>query len=140
MAENPMWNRPGTVPSAPAPVARQSAPPLPDAAPAEAMVGKRTVAEIAALVENIRLALSQGYEMPEFHEGVQAAYQWVLGQSAAPFTGRTGIPDRAQLRAEDDAADEALRSGPRRKFANGVQHAVMWVRGQTEDQPWFWHG
>jgi hypothetical protein len=138
MAENPMWNRPGAVPPAGAPATQQSAPPLPDAAPAAATVGRRTVAEVAALVEEIRLALSQGYEMPEFHAGVQAAYQWVLGQSPAPFTGRTGIPDRDQLRAEDDAADEAMRTGTRRKFANGVQHAVMWVRGQTEDQPWFW--
>ncbi|WP_344287993.1 hypothetical protein [Streptomyces synnematoformans] len=106
---------------------------------ASTQVGQRTVGEITALVEDIRLALSQGYEMPEFHEGVQAAYQWVLGLSPAPFTGRTGIPDRAQLWAEDNAADEALRTGPRRTFANGVQHAVMWVRGATEEQPWFWH-
>lgn len=131
MAENPTWNRRPAGASAP--------PPLPDTVSASTQVGQRTVGEIAALVEDIRLALSQGYEMPEFHEGVQAAYRWVLGQSPAPFTGRTGIPDRAQLGAEDEAADEAMRTGHRRRFANGVQHAVMWVRGQTEEQPWFWH-
>lgn len=136
-----MWNRPGAMPPAEAPVTQQGVPPLPDTAPAEATtVGRRTIAEITALVENIQYALSQGYEMPEFHEGVRDAYRWVLGQSAASYTGRMGIPDGAQLRAEDDAADEALRTGPRRKHANGVQHAVMWVRGLTDDQPWFWHG
>ncbi|MGW1043671.1 hypothetical protein [Streptomyces sp. NPDC002547] len=140
MAENPMWNRPGTVPPAAAPATQQSAPPPPDAAPAAATVGKRTVAEVAAIVDNMEYAVRvEGYELEEWHQGILAAYSWVLGTAAtAPVTGRTshGIPDAAQLRVEDDAAEEGLRLGPRRKYANGVQHAVMWVRGLTDDQPW----
>ncbi|MFG3207927.1 hypothetical protein [Streptomyces sp. NPDC048192] len=141
MAENPMWNRPGAVPPAGAPAtSQQPVPPPPDTAPAAVMVGKRTVAEVAAIVDNMEYAVrAKGYELEEWHQGILAAYTWVLGVAAtAPLTGRTshGIPDAAQLRAEDDAAEEALRSGPRRKYANGVQHAVMWVRGLTDDQPW----
>lgn len=139
MAETSRWNRGGVQPSA-QPTRAPAEQPLPETSSAAAMVGKRTVAEVAALVENIHFALSQGYDMPEWHEGVSAAYQWATGQSPAPYTGRTGIPDRAQLQAEDDAADEALRMGPRRTFANGVQHAVMWILGLTEDQPWFYYG
>lgn len=92
------------------------------------------------MYDNMRYAVEvRGYQLEEFHEGVYAAYAWVLGKATtAPITGRTtdGLPDARQLRAEDDAAEQSRVNGPRRRYAAGVQHAVMWVRGQTEDQPW----
>ncbi|MGD6757285.1 hypothetical protein [Streptomyces sp. BH105] len=141
MAENPMWNRPGTMPL-PGTPAQQSVPSSPETVPAAAMVGKRPVAEVAAILDNMEYAVrTRGYELEEWHQGIRAAYTWAIGTAdTSPITGRTpqGIPDAANLRVEDDAAEEALRTGPRRTYANGVQHAVMWVRGLTDDQPWLW--
>lgn len=136
MADYPtMWNGPGATPAG-GPAPQQTVPPLPDAPPAEALVGRRPLAEVAALLDNIEQALSTGYRLEEFHEGVRATYLWAAGQGRSPITDRAaGIPDAWQLRAEDDAAEAALR-GPRRRYANGVQHAAMWLRGATEDQPW----
>jgi hypothetical protein len=118
-----------------------AAPPPAPAAPAgEPTVGKRTVAEVTAIRDNMLYAVNDhGYELEDWHQGVLAAYTWALGTAdTAPVTGRNshGIPDAAALRAEDDAADHELRYGARRAYANGVQHAVMWVRGETDDQPW----
>ncbi|MFI5987096.1 hypothetical protein ACIBEA_40305 [Streptomyces sp. NPDC051555] len=136
MADNLMWNGPGTTPAG-APAAHQP-PPMPDGPPAEPVVGRRTIAEITALLDNIRYAVeTKGHQLEEFHEGVRAAYSWAVGRGPSPITDRAaGIPDVRQLRAEDDAAEDALRSSSRRRYANGVQHAVMWVRGATDDQPW----
>ncbi len=135
MADTPSWNRTGAAAPAGAPTGQQWPAPPPVAPPA-LTVGRRTFADITRLLDNIELAVREGYELPEFFDGVRDAYRWVSGRAAAPYTGRTGIPDAQQLREEDDAADEAMRTGPRRTHANGVQHAVMWVRGATEDQPW----
>ncbi|AEY94351.1 hypothetical protein SHJG_p236 (plasmid) [Streptomyces hygroscopicus subsp. jinggangensis 5008] len=133
MADYPtMWNEPGTTPPAAGPTAQQTAPP-----PTEALVGRRTLADVTALLDNIEHALRSGYRLEEFHEGVRAAYLWAIGKAPSPITDRAaaGIPDARQLRAEDDAAEAAMR-GPRRRYANGVQHAAMWLRGATDDQPW----
>ncbi|MCG0065956.1 hypothetical protein L0F81_22110 [Streptomyces tricolor] len=133
MADYPtMWNGPGTTPPAAGPAAQQTAPP-----PAEALVGRRTLAEVTALLANIEHAERTGYRLEEFHEGVRAAYLWAVGRGPSPITDHAAsrIPDARQLRAEDDAAEAAMR-GPRRRYANGVQHAVMWLRGATQDQPW----
>lgn len=134
MADYPMWNGPGATPPAGATAAQQTPPP--DAPPAEPLVGRHTLAEVIALLDNIEHAVRTGYQLEEFHEGVQATYRWAVGQGRAPITDRAvGIPDARQLRAEDDAAEAAMR-GPRRRYANGVQHAAMWLRGATQDQPW----
>ncbi|MFF4828193.1 hypothetical protein ACFY20_35510 [Streptomyces sp. NPDC001312] len=133
MADYPtMWNGPGATPPAGGTAAQPTAPP-----PAEALVGTRTLVEVATLLDNIRYAVeSHRYELEEFHEGVRATYLWAVGQGPSPITDRAGgIPDARQLRAEDDAAEAAMR-GPRRRYANGVQHAAMWLRGATQDQPW----
>jgi hypothetical protein len=137
MAEYPtMWNGPGATPPAGATAAQRTAPPPPDGPPAEALVGRRPLTEVTALLDNIERALRTGYRLEEFHEGVRATYLWATGQGRSPITDRAaGIPDPRQLRAEDDAAEAAMR-GPRRRYANGVQHAAMWLRGATEDQPW----
>ncbi|MEU0032029.1 hypothetical protein [Streptomyces sp. NPDC006335] len=132
MAEYPtMWNGPGATPPAGATAAPQTAPP-----PEEPLVGRRTLAEVTALLDNIEHAVRTGYQLEEFHEGVRATYRWAVGQGRSPISDRpAGIPDARQLRAEDDEAEAAMR-GPRRRYANGVQHAAMWLRGATQDQPW----
>lgn len=137
MADYPtMWNGPGATPPAGGTAAQHTAPPQPDEPPAEALVGRRPLAEVTALLDNIESAERTGYRLEEFHEGVRAAYRWAVGQGRSPITDRAaGIPDARHLRAEDDAAEAAMR-GPRRRYANGVQHATMWLRGATEDQPW----
>jgi hypothetical protein len=136
MADYPMWNGPGATPPAGATAAQQTAPPPPDAPPAEPLVGRRTLAEVTALLDNIEHAVRTGYQLEEFHEGVRATYRWAVGQGRSPISDRAvGIPDARQLRAEDDQAEAAMR-GPRRRYANGVQHAAMWLRGATQDQPW----
>ncbi|MFJ2922885.1 hypothetical protein [Streptomyces sp. NPDC087307] len=129
MADYPtMSNGPGATPPAGAPAVQQT--------PDEPLVGKRTLAEVARLLDNIGHAVRTGYQLEEFHEGVRATYLWAVGQGRSPLTDRAaGIPDVRQLRAEDDAAEAAIR-GPRRRYANGVQHAAMWLRGATQDQPW----
>ncbi|MGW1101317.1 hypothetical protein ACWD64_37830 [Streptomyces antibioticus] len=137
MADYPtMWNRPGAMPPAGGTAAQQTAPPPPDEPPAEALVGRRALTEVTALLDNIEHAVRTGYQLEEFHEGVRATYRWAVGQARSPITDRAaGIPDAPQLRAEDDAAEAAMR-GPRRRYANGAQHAAMWLRGATQDQPW----
>ncbi|MGW3491549.1 hypothetical protein [Streptomyces sp. NPDC001054] len=139
MADYPtMWNRPGAVP----PVtgtgagAQRAAALPPSTPPAEPVIGRRTLAEVVALLDNIEYAVQTGYQLEEFHEGVRATYWWAVGRAPSPITDRApGIPATQQLRAEDDAAEAAMR-GPRRRYANGVQHAAMWLRGGTQDQPW----
>ncbi|MGP3691158.1 hypothetical protein ACTVZO_41930 [Streptomyces sp. IBSNAI002] len=137
MADYPtMWNGPGATPPAGGTAGQQAALPPPGVPPAEALVGRRPLAEVTALLDNIEHAAGTGYRLEEFHEGVRATYLWAIGRGPGPVTGRTAsIPDARQLRAEDDAAEGAMR-GPRRRYANGVQHAAMWLRGATQDQPW----
>ncbi|MFG3071911.1 hypothetical protein [[Kitasatospora] papulosa] len=132
MADYPkMWNEPGTTPPAGGTAAHQALPP-----PTTAGIGTRTSAEVTALLDNMLRAVRTGYQLEEFHEGVRATYLWAIGHGSSPITDRAaGTPDARQLRAEDDAAETAMR-GPRRRYANGVQHATMWLRGATEDQPW----
>ncbi|MFE7268190.1 hypothetical protein ACFU9B_40335 [Streptomyces sp. NPDC057592] len=129
MADYPtMSNEPGATPPAGATAAQQT--------PAEPLVGKRTLAEVTALLDNIEHAVQTGYQLEEFHEGVRATYLWAVGQGRSPITDRAaGVPDDRQLKAEDDEAEAAIR-GPRRRYATGVQHAAMWLRGATRDQPW----
>lgn len=129
MTENP-WRRP--------PVGSES----PTAAGAgPATVGARTVAEVAAVRDNIAYAGSRGFQ-PDFGRGIYAACLWALGEAPGPLTGRAAhaVPDTAQLHEESAAADRQLqfpddRARPR-DYVNGVQHAVMWISGESDTQPW----
>lgn len=76
--------------------------------------------------------------------GVIAAASWALGElEAAPISGaRTGlgvIPDVDLMEDEDDKAEWALRhpreAGYSYSYANGVQHCLMWITGDTDDSP-----
>lgn len=104
-------------------------------------MGARTVAEVNAVRDNILYAAGRGFT-PEFAQGILAAYRWVLGEAPAPISGHApqGCPDTAVLREEDEAASQQLRfardRARSRDYVNGVQHALMWTRGETNDQPW----
>jgi hypothetical protein len=85
-----------------------------------------------------------GYPGPEWTRGIADAARWALGElENAPvtrtFTGRGVCPDVPTMRAEDHKADAAIRRpsevGVSSTYANGVQHALMWITGDTEESP-----
>ncbi|WP_194293038.1 hypothetical protein [Streptomyces smaragdinus] len=107
------------------------------------MIGKRHLAEITEIRDNILYAVNdRGWELQHWDQGVLDTYEWSLGtRDHSPITHRpsTGHPSPTDLAREDDAAYEELRFGAdphRQTYANGVQHATMWLRGQTDSQPW----
>lgn len=81
----------------------------------------------------------------EWTRGIADAARWALGElDSAPitgtFTGRGVCPDVPTMRAEDDKADAALRRPleagvSSSTYANGVQHTLMWITGDTDDSP-----
>jgi hypothetical protein len=115
-------------------------------------VGARSRQELSRLYDAVTDACQRYEQEPEWWgfsslesvRGIAAALAWVLGRSEwAPVTGEytPGGPDAAALRAEDYTADDAAcrrRNVPgiSPSFANGVQHTVMWVRGDTDDPPY----
>jgi hypothetical protein len=114
-------------------------------------IGARSRQEIEHLRDLVRADLGKGdrtgrrwdRDELQWRQGIVDAALWALGDSSfAPVTGQTGEPDDAALRDEDFAADDIAcgrRSIPgiTPAYANGVQHTVMWVRGETQDSPWF---
>jgi hypothetical protein len=85
-----------------------------------------------------------GYPGPEWTRGIGDAARWALGElENAPvtqtFTGRGVCPDVRTMRAEDHKADAAIRRPSEAEvsstYANGVQHALMWITGDTEESP-----
>jgi hypothetical protein len=81
---------------------------------------------------------------PEWKRGIGDAARWALGElENAPvtrtLTGRDVCPDVLTMRAEDHKADAAIRhpsaAGVSSTYANGVQHTLMWIIGDTEESP-----
>ena len=92
--------------------------------------------------QELRKPLS--YPGPEWTRGIADAARWALGElDRAPvsgtFTGRGVRPDVRAMRAEDYRADDAVRrpapSGVSGVYANGVQHTLMWITGDTDESP-----
>jgi hypothetical protein len=147
------WNRERDAPEngpapTPVPASAMQAPPRAVAQ----TIGARRRQDVSRLCDVVTDACQRHEQEPEkwgsssleFVRGIVAALTWVLGRSEwAPVTGAytPGGPDTAALRAEDYAADDAACRrrnipGISPSFANGVQHTVMWVRGDTDDPPY----
>jgi hypothetical protein len=148
------WNRERDAPeNGPAPTPPQAAAVQAPPSAAPQIIGTRSRQEVERLRDLVSADLAEDeaagrevrWEDTEWCRGIVAAAQWVLAEGEwAPVTGAytPGGPDTAALRAEDYAADDvACRRrnipGISSSFANGVQHTVMWVRGDTDERPWF---
>ena len=79
-------------------------------------------------------------EFRQFLAGAHAALAWVLGRrSLAPASGRVQEPSIEAMRREEKLCDQIIYSGDPRPlldpdYANGIEHALSWVRG-AEDVP-----
>jgi hypothetical protein len=80
----------------------------------------------------------------DWKRGITDAGRWALGElESAPisgtYTGLGVVPDIDLMETEDDKAEWALRHpsevGHSSSYANGVQHTMMWIVGDTETSP-----
>jgi hypothetical protein len=76
----------------------------------------------------------------EFDRGAGAALSWLLTGGIAPLTGvdcAQSTPPAAAGVHELAAAEDLIyqRRSPRREFARGVQHALMWAQYATAAPP-----
>ncbi|GAA2836755.1 hypothetical protein ACFQ0M_48795 [Kitasatospora aburaviensis] len=138
--DSTQWTNPIAAPTGPVPGWPASVPPPPPAAaPTAHLVGTRERAEVEAIVVAMEDERGQpDFEQSQFEDAVLDTYRWALGRRPAPVTGRTGPVDDEALDQEDDTADALIYTPGSipQKYAVGVQHAAMWLRGQTDDQPW----
>lgn len=114
--------------------------------PAAEVIGRRTRAEVEAEQRradwHVEHERRTGAREPgggrSYHEGVADAVRWALGErETAPVTGRyspPGVPGAAELRAEDNAAYDAIYRQRPNSYQTGVQAALMWVRGETQQR------
>ncbi len=83
---------------------------------------------------------STGCGPAEFDRGAGAALSWLLVGGIAPLTGVDTAPSTPLARAvvhELAAAEDLIYQwrSPRREFARGVQHALMWAQYATAAPP-----
>ena len=96
-------------------------------------------ADIAARRERM-LASGSPYTTEPYNRGQLAALGWVLGiVDLSPLTGQAGVDvaDRWALTREQIHATEMLQGVRERDrrgidYISGVEHALMWVLGQTD--------
>lgn len=106
----------------------------------------RPRAEIQASYERIRVELEEnlalGIRGESYTRGKLTALEWVLGTAeTSPLTGRLGVDvtDRWALGRDQYLATDMLyghaeldRRG--REYVVGVEHALMWVRQETDSR------
>lgn len=121
-------------------------PPDPRTPPTVPMIGARSAALVRALRDTAEAEVTRHAAAhpgtAAWARAVRDAAAWAAGEvPVAPITGvaATGQPDRAALRAEDDAAHDAIyRPGAStvpRDYAVAVQHTLMWITGETQQAP-----
>jgi hypothetical protein len=134
------------------PVPRPPTPAQP--APSTALIGGRHRWQVERLREEARrwsadiqrdpFTADGGRRDDEWERGIIDAASWALGElERAPIsrtlTGKGVVPDADLIEDEDDKADWALRhpreAGTTSAYANGVQHTLMWVGGDTDEPP-----
>jgi hypothetical protein len=83
---------------------------------------------------------AEAEEFRNFLAGARAALEWVIGRSArTPATARTEPATLESMEREQRFCDQVIYSPGTcppidRDYANGVEHALSWVRG-VEDVP-----
>jgi hypothetical protein len=96
-------------------------------------------------IQRARDAAAAGTDPPgdyvtDFTTGAVSAFDWLLGLSAAPLSGMDTEITVRDIVHEEDLADEAIYRRPgaaavRQGWAVGVQHALMWARGECDEPP-----
>jgi hypothetical protein len=126
-------------------------PPAPGPPPPPAIIGERPRWQIERLRNQAAQEHAEYRQDPDYWgtsidwvRGIADAASWALGElEMAPIsrtpTGRGVVPDADLIEVEDDKAEWALRhpreAGTTYSYANGVQHTLMWIGGDTDDCP-----
>lgn len=92
--------------------------------------------------ESVQEQMAEGADQFEydFDAGAAAVFDWVLGEGPEPLWGQEAPTPEAMRRTDEGAvlAIYGRRGAPEvssQRWAVGVQHAAMWVRGNTRRSP-----
>lgn len=101
---------------------------------------ERSREHIGAHRDNCRELIEIAPRQSAFLEGAIAVYDWLLGEAPAPWSELGPATHEAVVQAQN-SANAAIYGAPgapdvvSRKWAVGVEHACMWVRGITAEPP-----